>query len=367
MTTPTKRRLQTEHLSVHGFTPEHRATHIAATVRAATPASARTKPNTERPKILFLDDEERILNALSALFRYKYQVFTATNGEQALAILKQCHVHVVVSDQRMPTMTGVEFLRRAKEISPTTVRILLTGFSDLSAIIDSVNDGEVYRFLNKPWGNQEIQAVIAGALGIGLELQAAQNDYRAVAPTRGSKSTAETECLTVDTPAIVVMQDKPEAYERIRPLMDGSHPFLYAQNLEQCLDAIQTKCVAVVVSDLQVGRQDCSELLKTLKQEHPQILTIVLADTADAEHVVELINQAKIFRYVLSPCKPQKLKFFIDSALAQFQRCKATPALLREQKADPTRQISPSKTGAMILERLRSLRSLFGPRALPNQ
>src|SRR6266542_1720917 len=127
-----------------------------------------------KPKILLLDDEERILNALSALFRYKYQVFTATDGEQALAILKQYHIHVVVSDQRMPAMTGVEFLRRAKSVSPQTVRVLLTGFSDLSAIIDSVNDGEVYRFLNKPWGNQEIQAVIADAIGIGMELEAAE-------------------------------------------------------------------------------------------------------------------------------------------------------------------------------------------------
>src|SRR5215831_14353899 len=131
-----------------------------------------TLPGIERPKILLLDDEERILNALSALFRYKYQVFTATDGEKAIAILKQCHVHVVISDQRMPEMTGIEFLRAAKEVSPNTVRILLTGFSDLSAIIDSVNDGEVYRFLNKPWGNQEIQAVVADAVAIGVALEA---------------------------------------------------------------------------------------------------------------------------------------------------------------------------------------------------
>jgi DNA-binding NtrC family response regulator len=334
-----------------------------ATFAAHPPASpAAVKPSAERPKLLFLDDEDRILNALSALFRYKYQVFTATSGEQALGILKQCHVHVVVSDQRMPEMTGVEFLRRAKEISPNTVRILLTGFSDLSAIIDSVNDGEVYRFLNKPWGNQEIQAVVADALAIGLALEAASAGTRA--GDGRMKRAPDVEMPDEDSgkPAIVMMHDKREAFDRVRPLVETSQPFVYARNLEECLDALQSKSVAVVVSDLQVGRQDCTELLKLLKQEHPQILTIVLADSADAEHVVELINQAKIFRYVLSPCKPQKLKFFIDSALTQFQRSIATPALLRQQKADAARPETRSNSGSVILRRLRSLRSLFAPR-----
>jgi DNA-binding NtrC family response regulator len=117
--------------------------------------------------------------------------------------------------------------------------------------------------------------------------------------------------------------------------------------------------VGVVVSDLQVGRHDASELLKVLKQEHPQILTIVLADSADADHVIELINQAKIFRYVLAPCKPQKLKFFIDSALTQFQRYRTSPGLLRQQKAHIASSAPASRTQSLIRDRLRSLRTLF--------
>ena len=251
MDIPLKRRLHA------GPSPTHRqgsddivvpgSAAIRTRVRAA---SALTKSAAVRPKILFLDDEDRILNALSALFRYKYQVFTATDGEQALAILKQCHVHVVVSDQRMPAMTGVEFLRRAKEISPSTVRILLTGFSDLSAIIDSVNEGEVYRFLNKPWGNQEIQAVVADALTVGLELEAASIDGQHAGGAQTSPSGMEAECSDADSPAIVMMHEKPEVFERIRPLMDDSQAFVYARNLEECLEALQTKTVAVVVSAL---------------------------------------------------------------------------------------------------------------------
>src|SRR5205085_8978248 len=78
--------------------------------------------------------------------------------------------HLIVSDQRMPNMTGVEMLRQAKEMSPNTVRILLTGYSDLASIVGSINDGEVYRFINKPWNNQDIQGVVAEACAIGAEL-----------------------------------------------------------------------------------------------------------------------------------------------------------------------------------------------------
>ncbi|HEX6136356.1 MAG TPA: response regulator [Casimicrobiaceae bacterium] len=326
--------------------------------RPANAADATPRTSTERPRILFLDDEDRILNALAALFRYKYQVFTATSGDKALAILGQCHVHVVVSDQRMPGMTGVEFLRQVKAVSPNTVRILLTGFSDLSAIIGSVNDGEVYRFLNKPWGNQEIQAVIADALSIGLALEA---DVVEAPPAEVPARTAATEPCP-DRPAVLMLHDRRETFEKVRPLLNESHPFVYAGSMEECLRALQTRSVGVIVSDLQVGRRDTSELLKVLKQEHPQILTIVVAESADADHVIELINQAKIFRYVLAPYKPQKLKFFIDSALAQFQRYRNRPALLQEQKSGIERDRTPSRTGSLIRERLRALRELFVPR-----
>src|SRR6185312_9437898 len=212
-----------------------------ARLRPKAPDAA-APTHSERPKVLFLDDEDRILNALAALFRYKYQVFTATTGEQALAILRQCHVHVVVSDQRMPLMTGVEFLRQAKEVSPHTVRILLTGFSDLSAIIDSVNDGEVYRFLNEPWGNQEIQAVIADALAIGLDLErVAAND-----PARPAPPPELSVAAPGDRPAVLMLHDKRETFDRIRPLLNDAHPFVYARTLDECLDALQREHVGVV-------------------------------------------------------------------------------------------------------------------------
>ena len=86
---------------------------------------------------------------------------------EALERLKARRFQVLVSDQRMPQMTGVELLREVKEISPNSVRMLLTGYSDLAAIVGSINEGEVYRFVKKPWDNAEMQKTVADAVAIG--------------------------------------------------------------------------------------------------------------------------------------------------------------------------------------------------------
>ncbi|MGL4233373.1 MAG: response regulator, partial [Casimicrobium sp.] len=105
----------------------------------------------EKAKVLFVDDEERIVNLLKIMFRTTYDVYTATSGQQALQIVAANPIQVIVSDQRMPEMLGIDLLSKVRELSPNTMRILLTGYSDLAAIVGSVNDGEVFRFISKPW------------------------------------------------------------------------------------------------------------------------------------------------------------------------------------------------------------------------
>jgi len=106
----------------------------------------------EKPKILLVDDEVRILRSLGLLLRMQYQVFATSDGNEALDILAREHIHVLISDQRMPIMTGTELLSRARKVSPKTVRILLTGYADAAAVEDSVNEAEIFRYINKPWG-----------------------------------------------------------------------------------------------------------------------------------------------------------------------------------------------------------------------
>lgn len=104
----------------------------------------------QRARVLFVDDEERIVKLLHMIFRQKYEVLTASDGQKALELVKNQKIDVVVSDQRMPRMQGHELLAEVKKVSPHTVRVLLTGYTDLVSIIGAINEGEVYRFLNKP-------------------------------------------------------------------------------------------------------------------------------------------------------------------------------------------------------------------------
>lgn len=105
---------------------------------------------TAKARILFVDDEKRVLNAMRGLFRRNYELFLCTDGAEAVRIGIENDVDVIVADQRMPGMTGVEVLAEMKVRSPRTVRILLTGYADPSAVEGSINDGEVFRFLSKP-------------------------------------------------------------------------------------------------------------------------------------------------------------------------------------------------------------------------
>lgn len=119
-------------------------------------------------KILFVDDEENILTALKRLFMDEgYEIFTAQGGLQALELLENESMDLIVSDQRMPVMTGVEFLKQSKMLARDSIRIVLTGYADTNAAIDSINKGEVYRYITKPWNDDEIKAIIRD----GLELK----------------------------------------------------------------------------------------------------------------------------------------------------------------------------------------------------
>ncbi len=103
-------------------------------------------------KILMLDDEESILKSLSRLLKTEgYELFTCTSGNEALEILKNHEITIIISDQRMPQMTGVEFLQKSIAISPKSIRMLLTGYADTQATADAVNKGDIRYFFNKPW------------------------------------------------------------------------------------------------------------------------------------------------------------------------------------------------------------------------
>lgn len=110
--------------------------------------------------ILYVDDELNNLVAFKAVFRIKYNILTAISGEDAIKILRANIVHIIITDQRMPQMTGVEFLESILEEFPDPTRILLTGYTDMNAVIDAINKGKIFHYLTKPWNEDELGLTI---------------------------------------------------------------------------------------------------------------------------------------------------------------------------------------------------------------
>ena len=119
---------------------------------------------TDKARILFVDDEKRVLNAMRGLFRRDYELYLTTEGNEAVRLAAEHDVDVIVADQRMPGMSGIEVLGNVKQHSPRTVRILLTGYADPSAVEGSINIGEVFRFLSKPCPPQTLKDTLALAI-----------------------------------------------------------------------------------------------------------------------------------------------------------------------------------------------------------
>lgn len=296
----------------------------------------------KKARLLIVDDEERILTALKSRFRDRYHVFTTTESAKALDFLSRYPMHVIISDQRMPVMPGVELLRRSREVSPHSVRILLTGYSDLAAIVGSINEGEVYRFINKPWDNDQLQRIVAEAVTIALEL-------------------GETKAVPAELPrrmeaSVLVIDRDDEIFRVTRELLGGLCPVLYASDLDGALGLMQEREIAVVITDVEAEHEELTAMLKLLKQENPQILTIVITRTSDAEMIVELINQAKLFRFLNKPVNVGLLKKHIHTALQRYTAFMQTPELTREHQVQTVDQVRASSIGRRILDGTRMLR-----------
>ncbi len=116
--------------------------------------------------ILYVDDEMNNLISFKAVFRIKYNVLTAISGEEAIKLLKNNNVDIIITDQRMPNMTGVEFLESILDEYPDPIRILLTGYADMNAVIDAVNKGKIFHYLTKPWNEEELDMTITRAYDV---------------------------------------------------------------------------------------------------------------------------------------------------------------------------------------------------------
>ena len=296
---------------------------------AQPPAPAPSKLASTKMRVLFVDDDERILNGLRTLFRNDYDVAVAGNGEEALALLRKEPAPIVVSDQRMPGMTGVEVLREVRKHWPHSVRLLLTGYSDLAAMVGSINEGEVFRFVKKPWDNDEIKATLADAAALASRL-AARTPTPDVSPRSGS----------------ILVIDPSDALARgLERLVAGEASVKLVANVPEAAKLLQSNEYAAIVADMKAGKEDLVKLFRLVKAKRPETLSILVADEPDSEIVVELINQAQIYRFLAKPINAKDLRAHVSEALrhhAAYKQQRGGSNLAQDVGALPGRLVSSS-------------------------
>jgi signal transduction histidine kinase len=129
-------------------------------------------------KVLYVDDEANNLLAFQAGFRRLYEIHTASTVAEGLNVLNQHEIHVILADQRMPKITGVEFFSIVRRAHPDPMRILITGYSDIEALVDAINSGEIFRYIKKPWDELELKTAIQNAYEIYTTRLALKNKIR---------------------------------------------------------------------------------------------------------------------------------------------------------------------------------------------
>lgn len=336
-----------------------------------------------KANVMFVDDEQRVLTSMRALFRRDYNVHLANSGDEALALLDSEDMDVIVSDQRMPGMTGVDVLKACKQRAPRAMRILLTGYADKDAIAASINEGEVFRYLTKPCARETLRDTVAmavSAAGLGapeVDHTAAANDAPPMVPHEASEPPA------IDAPAaepafrptvstsVQLRPGRPAAATLRRDgielmVLSADRAFTAAlesalgmsyrlhavADTEQALSVLEDNPIGVVITDMAVNADEIHALTNDLKHCVPELVTIVASDHSDAHRLIDLINGGQVFRFLLKPIKPKQTAIWIDSAVGKHLDLVNNPRLVARHA------VSRPSTGRLFSFGDRLIRSL---------
>jgi DNA-binding NtrC family response regulator len=250
----------------------------------------------------------------------------------------------------MPEMAGVDCLREIRQAAPRAMRILLTGFSDLKAVLGSVNEGEVYRFVNKPWDNRELRELVQSAGAIARE-----------APVVPAEPISERDHQEARAAVgVLVIEDDPQVQQRLREILQPYYQVRFATTAERALQVLEQHETGVVISETEVAQGDLTGLLKTLKRYHPHIATVVVTERANAQTAIDLINEGQVYRMLIKPVRMGSCRLSVDSALGRYWQLKRTPAAIKRFAVLPSANealVAAARVSDTLLARIRQIPS----------
>lgn len=373
-----------------------------------------------KPRVVFVDDEKRVLNAMRALFRRDYELYLTTSGEEAVKFCVEHDADVIVADQRMPEMEGVEVLGAVREQAPRTMRILLTGYADLDAIEGSINVGEVFRFLSKPCPpdnlratiDQAVQASAAPALtphsptvqappaepegeddapadslatqtrpitrrkspSLVPAMLASQPEVQETPEEEDLEAQGEQVVLSGDTVQIrnsesfrdmesvgvVVFTLSDDFFREVEGALHGRYKLYQANRLLKVLELISAKKAGVLISEVASEGGVLRKVLNKFKQHLPELIAIVVSDDRDAAEMISLINHGQVFRYMAKPVNHDRLMQNVNGGALRHLQMRADPNLIPRMAVEQTQdEAEQSGTVEQLFKRIRSIGSIW--------
>ncbi|CUX65788.1 Response regulator receiver modulated metal dependent phosphohydrolase [Agrobacterium tumefaciens str. Kerr 14] len=307
-----------------------------------------------RPTIMFVDDEGRVGRLLKMMFRGDYEVYIASGAREALTILETVAVDVIISDQRMPEVTGVELLSQVRSRWPETVRLLLTGYSDLVAIIASINEGEVHRFLNKPWEQIELRDAVAEAAELAESLRATRASVGSVwAGRRQDDGTS----FSISS-GVLVVDSKHDDRQQVRDILGSDYAVTEASTIEEAIHGLAVNEVGVVIATTNIDGIDLGVLLEEVSQIDPAIASVAMTSEPHSDAIIRLINGGRIFRFAIKPLSRNLFRSAAASAMREHHRRLTDPRIIR-------RRMRSDLSENEVRQRLTDHVERYGGRTLP--
>ena len=252
---------------------------------------------TEKPNIIFIDDDPRILRSLNTIFRDSHNVYTTEDPAEFREKIASIPMDVIVCDQKMPDVSGTELLAEVRQNVPDAMRILLTGYADRDDVLDAINEGEIYRYITKPWDTQDLLRTIADATNIARALR----QMRALQPLEGEEESAEARC------GAMIMFENEKIFEKFRYVFERRYTPYWAKDLNSALEILLEKDIGIIVSDVHFCGQDVVSAMNVLKSFFPQIMSIVVTQTEDSDTLIDLINYGQVYRALVRPVSTRLL------------------------------------------------------------
>lgn len=292
------------------------------------------------PKVLCVDDEPALLRSLRWLLRGEFEVTIASDPAQALAMLGADRFDVILSDQRMPGMTGTEFLQQAKVRAPHAMRLLLTGYADFGAVVSALNDGDVFRYISKPWDNAKLIHAVQEAARLARMSRMRWSDFQDTQAPEEAGDPPE-ELLLVEPDAALRLAVQQAGLSNARVLV--------ADDAADALTLLEQRPVAVAVIRQSSVSGGTSNLVRAIKRRRPRLSIVICSGSHDIHALQQLINDGLIHRYVSLPTDAAFMKLTLEAAIDRHREIRQRPQRLANARA--RRSVSEAtarKTGALL-------------------